>query len=275
MTSPAIQQILDARIPVIGDKGDGIMNSTFMVIDRARVWTGSMNYTISGAYQTNNDLICMHSAQIAEMYLAKFNSMFTNDLFGINVPTATPQPEVNLNGAYVGVLFSPDNDVAAKIAELIRAAKQSIYFLSPIAMTDDIAAAIEEKLQAGILISGVFDASHGAGDPANPDIRTLDTLYGPLGDNIIIIDQKIVITGSYQLSPSAVQANDENVLIMLGSDVAAKYMQEFLILFERAKLATPTPELSQPGGTKEIDMGTPPPEIATEVQTDGIPEVTP
>ena len=44
---------------------------------------------------------------------------------------------------------------------------------------------------------------------------------------VIIIDEKIVITGSYNFSRSAEERNDENVLIIHNAEVAEKYFAEF------------------------------------------------
>ena len=44
---------------------------------------------------------------------------------------------------------------------------------------------------------------------------------------VIIIDEKIVITGSYNFSQSAEERNDENVLFIHNAEVAETYLNEF------------------------------------------------
>ena len=44
---------------------------------------------------------------------------------------------------------------------------------------------------------------------------------------LFILDEEIVITGSYNFSRSAEEKNDENVLIIHNADVAAQFMAEF------------------------------------------------
>ena len=82
MDNQEIQQIQDAGIPIIGDQREGLMHNKFVVIDHAEVWTGSMNFTTSGAYEDNNDLIRIRSTQVAEDYTTEFNEMFEEDMFG-------------------------------------------------------------------------------------------------------------------------------------------------------------------------------------------------
>src|SRR5450759_1325766 len=89
MDNREVQQILDAGIPIIGDQREGLMHNKFIVINRSEVWTGSMNYTTSVAYEDNNNLIRIRSTQVAEDYTTKFNEMFVENLFGPYARVAT------------------------------------------------------------------------------------------------------------------------------------------------------------------------------------------
>jgi len=44
---------------------------------------------------------------------------------------------------------------------------------------------------------------------------------------VIVIDSKIVITGSLNFSDNANNSNDENVLVITNPAIAAHYLQEF------------------------------------------------
>ena len=48
-----------------------------------------------------------------------------------------------------------------------------------------------------------------------------------LHHKVIIIDEHIVITGSFNFSDNADESNDENVLIIDNPEIAALYLQEF------------------------------------------------
>ena len=41
------QALLEAGIPVLGDRREGLMHNKFVIIDRQEVWTGSVNFTVS------------------------------------------------------------------------------------------------------------------------------------------------------------------------------------------------------------------------------------
>ncbi|HUF37495.1 MAG TPA: phospholipase D-like domain-containing protein, partial [Anaerolineales bacterium] len=53
---PEVQVLLDAGIPLVVDRPDGLMHQKFVVVDRRQVWTGSMNFTLNGAYRNDNNL---------------------------------------------------------------------------------------------------------------------------------------------------------------------------------------------------------------------------
>ena len=74
--------MIDAGIPVLGDRREGLMHDKFVVIDRSEVWLGSMNYTYSGTYEDNNQLIHIRSVEMAENYTTEFEEMFVDDKFG-------------------------------------------------------------------------------------------------------------------------------------------------------------------------------------------------
>ncbi len=46
-----------AGIPMVGDRSESSMHNKFAVIDGAEVWTGSMNFTSSSAYEDENNLV--------------------------------------------------------------------------------------------------------------------------------------------------------------------------------------------------------------------------
>ena len=55
-----------------------------------------MNYTYSGAYEDNNQLIHIRSVEMAENYTKEFEEMFVDDMFGDRVVPETPNPEVSI-----------------------------------------------------------------------------------------------------------------------------------------------------------------------------------
>jgi phosphatidylserine/phosphatidylglycerophosphate/cardiolipin synthase-like enzyme len=243
MDNKEIQQIQEAGIPIIGDQHESLMHNKFVVIDHADVWTGSMNYTISGAYEDNNDLIRIRSSQVAEDYTTEFNEMFEEAMFGPAALALTPYPSVMIDGTQVEILFSPDDGVAAKILSLIKSAHKSIYFLAYSFTSNDLGNAIRQRAADGLTVAGVMDdgqivsnqgTEYDAFMQAGLDVRR-DGNPGLMHHKVMIIDQSIVITGSYNFSASAETSNDENVIFIHSVDAAGRYFAEFQRIYDQAQ----------------------------------------
>jgi phosphatidylserine/phosphatidylglycerophosphate/cardiolipin synthase-like enzyme len=153
-----VQELVDAGIPVIGDRREGLMHNKFMVVDRSEVWTGSMNFTDSGTYQDNNALMNIRSRDLAENYTTEFEEMFTDDLFGDSIRAATPHPDLSIDGTRIESFFSPDDHPAARITQLLDGAQESIHFLAFSFTTNDFADALIDRARAGVTVSGVMEA---------------------------------------------------------------------------------------------------------------------
>jgi phosphatidylserine/phosphatidylglycerophosphate/cardiolipin synthase-like enzyme len=236
------QDLIEAGIPVLGDRHEGSMHNKFVVIDRVEVWTGSMNFTLNGAYEDNNNLVSIRSAEIAENYLVEFNEMFEDDQFSIESPRNTPHPVVTIEETTVETYFSPEDGVQNRIVDLILGAEESIRFMAFSFTADELGEAIRMMASDGVSVIGVMDSEQAHSndgtefDPflqAALDVR-LDGNEGQMHHKVIIIDDSIVITGSYNFSNNAAEINDENVIIIHSIRVAALFEGEFLRILAAA-----------------------------------------
>jgi phosphatidylserine/phosphatidylglycerophosphate/cardiolipin synthase-like enzyme len=237
-----VQELIEAGIPVVSDRREGLMHNKFVVIDRSQVWLGSMNFTVGGTYYDANNLLVIRSAAVAEDYSLEFEEMFTEDLFGPSVRAATPNPLVELDGTLVEVYFSPDDGVTARLEALIYEAQESIHFLAFSFTSNELGAAILDQAAAGLLVSGVMDAEQVVSnqgteyDPflqAGLDVR-LDGLDGLMHHKVLIIDRSIVVTGSFNFTASAEERNDENLVILYSPELAAAFLDEFAMIYQQA-----------------------------------------
>ncbi|MEW6094723.1 MAG: phospholipase D-like domain-containing protein [Chloroflexota bacterium] len=237
------QDLIEAGIEVLGDRREGLMHNKFVIIDRSEVWTGSMNFTTNGAYEDNNNLLHIRSSEIAEDYLVEFDEMFVDDLFGPDIRAVTPNPAVTVDGTLVEVFFSPDDGVQARLVELLESAQDSIYFLAFSFTADPLGEAIRSRATAGVTVAGVMEAEQVAsntGTEYDPFLQAgldvfQDASEGLMHHKVIIIDERIVVTGSYNFSSSAEERNDENLLIIHSPEVAKVFMDEFWRVYGRAQ----------------------------------------
>lgn len=238
-----IQDLVRAGIPVLGDRREGLMHNKFAVIDRIEVWTGSMNFTLSGAYKADNNLIRLRSAQLAEDYLVEFEEMFVEDRFGPGSPADTPYSRLEVEGTPVEVYFSPDDGVAGRLVESILGAKESIHFMAYSFTSNEIAEAVLARAAAGVEVAGVFDESQAGQNQgseferlkgAGLEVR-LDGNPGSMHHKVMILDGRVVVTGSYNFSNNAETRNDENLLVIEDPEIAARYEEEFRRVFAMAQ----------------------------------------
>ncbi len=242
LDSPEIQALKEAGIPVLGDRREGLMHNKFVLIDRLEVWTGSMNFTINGAYHNDNNLIRVQSSRLAKDYMAEFDEMFEDDQFGAGSPANTPYPSFSVDGNLMEVYFSPEDGNAARLIELVSGAQESVYFLAFSFTADDIAEAMVERAQAGVTVAGVIDSGQADNQGSEYDgllaegldVR-LDGGPGRMHHKVIIIDGQTVVTGSYNFSASAETRNDENTLVIHNSRIADQYLDEFERVFDQAR----------------------------------------
>ncbi|MBN1451284.1 MAG: DUF1669 domain-containing protein [Anaerolineales bacterium] len=239
----APQALVEAGIPVLGDRREGLMHDKFVVIDRSEVWLGSMNYTYSGAYEDNNQLFRIRSVKMAENYTKEFEEMFVDDKFGEDVVPETPNPEVSIDSIRMEVFFSPDDGVANRILEILNEAQESIYFMAFSFTTDEFGEAIRAQAENGLTVAGVMEdeqVKSNVGTEYDPFKQAgldvfIDGNDGQMHHKTMIIDGKIVITGSYNFSRSAETRNDENLIIFHNEQIADFFLGEFRRVYTQAQ----------------------------------------
>lgn len=230
-----VQNLLEDGIPVLDDRNPGLMHNKFVIIDRLEVWTGSMNFTVNGAYRSDNNLIRIRSAELAQNYLVEFNEMFADHQFGSNSPVNTPWPVFLIEGTQVEVYFSPDDGTIERLIALVENARNEVRFMAYSFTDDDLASALKEAARSGITVAGVLDKSQALGNIGGEyehlleneiEVRLDGNPYS-MHHKVLIIDGHILVTGSYNFSNSAKTRNDENTLVIHSPEMAMLFNEEF------------------------------------------------
>ena len=238
-----IQELAQAGIEVLGDRRESLMHNKFVVIDELDVWTGSMNFTINGAYRNDNNLVHIRSSKLAENYTVEFEEMFLGDMFGDNAIAQTPHPHLTIDGVPVQTYFSPDDSTEDHILAAIQDAQENISFLAFSFTSDPIAGALLEREAAGVNVTGVFEESQVHSNigteyenllEAGLDVY-LDGNQRNMHHKVFIIDAQTVVLGSYNFSRNAEERNDENTLIINDPDIAAPFLEEFERILQKAQ----------------------------------------
>jgi len=228
----AIQDLIKAGIPVVDDKRNGFMHHKFIIIDDSWVWFSSINLTETSLYHHNNNAVLVRSPRLAETFSDEFNYLLDDGLFsGPRKPVR--YRHVRAGDVNLEVHFSPNGGARNAMLRQLENADKSIRFMA-FSYTDNIAAStMIEKFKSGLQVEGIYDECLVSGSST---YRTLleagipvmyDGNQALMHHKVIIVDDRIVITGSYNFSLSAEISNNETMIIMRSPRIAKLYIDEF------------------------------------------------
>ncbi len=243
-----VARLRRARVPVtVRPKDGGIMHNKFVVVDGTWVWTGSWNLTENCTYRNNNNAVLIASQHLAEDYATEFEELFRGQ-FGPTSPKNTPYPTVMIEvpeqslQVSVEVYFAPEDKVARRLIPVLSGARQSVRFMAFSFTSPDIADALIDLARRGVSVEGVVEergaeAAYGqytrlkeAGIPVwkdgNPYL---------LHHKVFIVDEEIVVLGSYNFTGNAEKDNDENLLIIHNPEVARAFLGEYTRIWQQAQ----------------------------------------
>jgi len=235
-----------AGIPIIDDQRGALMHDKFWLFDGKTVWTGSTNVTVSAMFEQNNNVIVIDSAALATIYESQFEDMWSGK-FNAKSPSTVANQQLTIEGTKIQILFSPEDSAISKIIPYIQGAKKSINFMAFTFTQPDLGQAMLAAAKNGVALSGVFeatgaDASFGQMTPlfcAKIPVRT-DGNPAFMHHKVIVIDNRIVITGSLNFTDNADQNNNENVIIIDNPTIAKLYTAEFQRVWTAGKEPDPT-----------------------------------
>ncbi|HSG26102.1 MAG TPA: phospholipase D-like domain-containing protein [Anaerolineales bacterium] len=237
------EQMEKAGIKVKDDQRGGLMHNKFWIFDRKIVWTGSTNITQNGTLLNNNNVILLESRDVAEMYEREFEEMWSDDQFGITSPSTVDQQNVKIDDSSVLVRFAAEDDVATLLAELLGRAQSEIRFMAFSFTDDDMGGSILQQAKNGVSVAGIFEQRGAMTEYSEFPFLYCNGLSVRLDGNprtmhhkVLIIDRQIVVTGSYNFSVNADTSNDENVIMIDNSQIAAEYLKEFDRLWAESQL---------------------------------------
>jgi phosphatidylserine/phosphatidylglycerophosphate/cardiolipin synthase-like enzyme len=230
----AIRIVRRARIPLVEDQRPSIMHHKFAIVDASIVWTGSWNMTVGDTYRLNNSAIRIRSLDLARIYLAEFEQMFSNRHFGRQKDLGAIRQTLEIDGTRVEVSFAPPDQTTNQIVSRLQQAQRSIQFMAFSFTSDAIGDAMLERARRGVRVSGVFEntgseteySEFGRLRRAGLNVLQDGNPYA-MHHKVIIIDKRTVILGSFNFSNNAERENDENLLIIDDPALALAFSEEF------------------------------------------------
>lgn len=130
------------------------------------------------------------------------------------------------------VYFCPEDGCASALIHYIDSANTTIYIAIYSFTHDEIKEALYDAHERGVEIRVIMDRTQ-AGHSSSVDEELLDEGIGlryhtPIMHNkFVIIDGKIVATGSFNWSKNGDTNNDENLIFFASNDLSLEYLAEF------------------------------------------------
>lgn len=138
----------------------------------------------------------------------------------------------------LGVYYSPDGECEAKVIEWIGKANHSLHILIYSFTLDSVSDALVDAQNRGIDVKVVFEKSQisqyseywklrNAGVPVRNDTNSK-----LMHHKVVIVDDAVVLTGSFNWSQNGQTYNNENLVIIDDENVASSYSKEFQNIWE-------------------------------------------
>ncbi|MDJ0555923.1 MAG: phospholipase D-like domain-containing protein [Microcoleaceae cyanobacterium MO_207.B10] len=227
-----------------------------------------------------NNLLKIESAELAQIFTEEFNILWgdgpagkPDSKFGVKKPFR-PNRQISIGNTKVTVQFAPTSSlltwqesVNGLINQTLAKSDQSIDLALFVFSSQQLVNTLENQSQKGVLVKGLIDPSFAYRSysegldmmgialankckyeennrPWQKPISTIGVPNLPPGDRLHhkfgIIDNKIIITGSHNWSEAANKTNDEILLVIENSTVAAHFQREFQRLYQTATLGIPS-----------------------------------
>jgi phosphatidylserine/phosphatidylglycerophosphate/cardiolipin synthase-like enzyme len=157
----------------------------------------------------------------------------------------------------VQVHFSPKGGCGERVVEAIDAARSEIRVMAYSFTFDPIVKALMDAHDRGVDVELVFDKSNEAELRSDmprcveKGMRVLvDAEHAIAHNKVMIIDQQVVVTGSFNFTRQAEDANAENLLILRNN---RELVQQYLQYYENHKVHSRKPLLKSGAGS--LDTG--------------------
>ncbi len=201
-----------------------VLHAKFIVIDEKYVFVGSANFTESSLAWDSNNMLFIDDEEIGKFFSENFLYLWSHLSF-FN--------QKHLKKDTLEVYFSPVSDCLSIINNNIRKAKQTVRFAMFCFTLDEIGEEIFRAGMKGIRIYGLFESSQ---NPISNEYYFLknfpfikikkDCFVENIHDKFLIIDENIVLTGSFNYTQSA-RKNVETLIVIRDTRIATEYVKRW------------------------------------------------
>jgi phosphatidylserine/phosphatidylglycerophosphate/cardiolipin synthase-like enzyme len=131
----------------------------------------------------------------------------------------------------IEVFFSPGGGCAAAVVSEINGAGEEILVQAYSFTSAPIAAALVDAHKRGVAVRIILDKSQRSARYSSADFTAhsgiptfIDSAHAIAHNKVMIIDRRVVITGSFNFTKAAEEKNAENLLVIRSAGLAEKYL---------------------------------------------------
>ena len=267
--------LLRAGIDVITDLNPAIFHQKFIVRDpgedTAAVLTGSTNFTLtdtgtntaSGSGKVGNNLnhiLVLHGRRAAEEYLAEFDRLRSGTFGELHERHERRPAEIRLGKVRVKPLFAPEHGPEMEIMkQMLKAASTIDFAMFTFAQSSGIDDTMIRLVGSLARLRGVLDRGQGvqkwaATKPLKAaGVQLFQNKPGTgvrkVHHKLMVIDERLVIAGSFNYTAPATTLNDENIVVigdLEEANAAAESAQRKIAAYALAEIDRIINDLSQP-----------------------------
>jgi phosphatidylserine/phosphatidylglycerophosphate/cardiolipin synthase-like enzyme len=222
--------LLRCNVDVKADYNPAIFHQKFIIRDyrgdakpTSAILTGSANFTVTDCHRNLNHVVVFHDWRICREYAKEFASIRAGR-FGRGEHGEVPRA-FNLEGVPVKVLFAPDHTPELEIMkQMLKSTERVDFAIFTFAGSSGIDDVMVTLSAAGRRVRGAVDPGQGVQEwAATHDLhRAGIALFLPdrtapfrkLHHKLMVIDEAVVVAGSFNYTAPANQFNDENIFVI-------------------------------------------------------------
>ena len=217
--------VLRTGIDVKVDYNSRIFHQKFIVRDRSSLLTGSTNFTPTGTHKNLNHIVIVHDEKVAKIYAKEFKEIQQGHFGKLNEGHDPAPTDRTVSSVPIRVLFAPDHNPEMEVMkQMLKARKRIDFAIFTFSKSSGIDDTMIRLRDLDMPIRGAFDARQG-GQPwaAIPNLKKAGVKLfkvssgggvGKLHHKLMVLDDQVVVAGSFNYTKPATQFNDENIIIL-------------------------------------------------------------
>jgi len=244
-----------------GERSYGVMHNKITIVDGGLLITGSYNWTFGATFFNLENQIIARNPIYLRGYKKYFSWMWKyahtieqgpqdeveQDYYG--KPPQEQNSSMDLNGYSVpAYIFSPNSDAGLKLAEIISKAKKTIDAVTFTFSSRKIADALIEAKNRGVKVRFMTDKKIGQSSAMAKYLYDSGVEFrwrrgrvekGAMHNKFIILDGKILQTGSFNWTLNADWNSFENMIFTDDSGAINAYARKYNWFYSEAEVPVP------------------------------------